>query len=329
MPTPAASPQRRALTLAALGGLFAAPWAARAQEPYPSRPVKIVMPSPPGSGNDTTARFVAERLSRLSGQPFVVEARPGGNGFIAAQAVKQAPADGYTIMLASSSLMAGNPALFKQLPYDPVADFVPIGRITRAPFALFVAANSPYKTLADLVAAGRANPDRLRYAYPGASTNIMMYGFLEMAKMKAQGVPYQGPPAALLDVAGGQVDFAIVAVTIAGALLQGGRLRMLATTTEARLRGHPDVPTVAETGVGDFSYYDWAALFVPAKTPAPAVERLSGWLRQIVQDSETQTFFANQSSETAWADGEAMRKFQIDEIAWWKRMAAGAGIEPQ
>lgn len=323
-------PRRRKILLTATAGsLLGMPLVARTADPYPSRPVKIILSLPAGSGSDVIARYVAKRLQELAGQPFIVENRPGGNGFIAAEALLRSAADGYTLTIASNSLMAANVALFKKLPYDPVTDFTPVGRIVRAPNAVFVAANSPYKTLNELVAAGRAKGDALRYAYPTASANIATHAFLDIAQVQALGVPYQGPPPALVDVASGIVDFIITDVSAARPLLGAGRLRLLAVTTATRLREYPNVPTVAQTGIGEFQYVAWAGMFAPAKTPAAVVERLAGWLRHIALESDTQSFLAAMRNEAAWADAEVLRAFQLREIDWWKRMAANAGIKPQ
>jgi tripartite-type tricarboxylate transporter receptor subunit TctC len=325
-------PRRRTVLAATAASLLGLAEATHAADAWPTRPVTLILPLPPGSGSDITARFFAKRLQELSGQPFVVENRPGANGFIGAEALRRAAPDGYTATITSQQVMTANVALFKSMPYDPVKDFTPVARLVREPNAVFAPAGSSFKTLRELVEAGRAATNTARpltYAYPTTSARIATESFLDTAKMRATGVPYKGPPAALVDLAAGIVDFAITDISVAVALERAGRLRMLAVTSDRRHRDFPQVPTVAETGVGDLEYYSWAGMFAPAGTPTAIIDRLGGWLRQIMQEPQTQTFIAGMGNEPAFTSAQELREFQLKEIDWWKMMAAKAGVEPE
>jgi len=197
----------RTLALALLSvAALAQGGSARAASDYPAHPVKIIVSLPPGSGADTTARFLSKHLAERFKRPFVVENRPGGNSFIAAQAVATAPPDGYTLFVASNSPMTTNAAVFKNLPYDAVKDFAPVAPIARFPMALVVPANSPYRSVADLVAAARAAPGQLNFASGTATYQVVLELFHEQNGIKATHVPYKGTSAALADVAGGVVQ---------------------------------------------------------------------------------------------------------------------------
>lgn len=199
----------RTLALALLSvAALAQGGSARAASDYPAHPVKIIVSLPPGSGADTTARFLSKHLAERFKQPFVVENRPGGNSFIAAQAVATAPPDGYTLFVASNSPMTTNAAVFKNLPYDAVKDFAPVAPIARFPMALVVPANSPYRSVADLVAAVRAAPGQLNFASGTATYQVVLELFHEQNGIKATHVPYKGTSAALADVAGASCNTA-------------------------------------------------------------------------------------------------------------------------
>lgn len=298
-------------------------------ESFPSKTMTLVVPFPPGSGADSTARHYAKRMHDILGQPCVVENKPGGNSFIAAQAVAQAQADGHTLFLATNSPMATNVVLFKKLPYDPVADFSPVARLTRGVNLLVVPTTSPHKSVGDLVAAARTAPGKLSYASGSASYHIATELFNEMAQIKTAHIPYKGAGQAIGDLINGTVDFAIIDISAVAQLVLGGRLRALAVTSDKRIPHLPQVPTMGEAGFADYRMYNWTAVFVPAKTPAPAIERLSQALNQITNEPEARQMIAQMGGEAFAAMPEELRKFQLSEIEKWKRAASSAKIEAQ
>lgn len=300
---------------------------AYAQDAFPNRPFTFVVPFSPGSGTDNSARVIAENFAKLAGQPVVVENRPGANGFIAVQQVLKAPADGHTIFVGSNSTLAVNAALFKDLPYDPVADFTPIAGVVRGPVVLIVPGNSPYKTLDELVQAARANPDKMNFAGGSAGYQLMGELFNEIAQIDTTHVPYKGAPEAVLAVASGQVDFAVVDVSASLELIRAGRVNALIAAADKRLDNLPDVPTSAEAGLPDYTPYTWVAAMVSSKTPQPVADKLSGLFEQVLNNSRSHEFFANLNLLPMATDPKALGEFQKEEVALWKRIAQKAGVE--
>lgn len=312
--------------LATLGAL--SPLPARAQE-WPARPVTFIVSFPPGSGADTTARLYARRMQEITKQTFIVENRPGANSFLAAQAVAKANPDGHTLFYASNSPVVVNAVLFKKPPYDPVADFAAVARASRATNGVVVPANSPLKTVADLVAAAKAKPKGLSYASGSASYQIATEHFTELLGVDVLHVPYKGAAPALIDVAAGVVDFAIADISAVLPLAQGGRLRVLAVTSDKRHAALPQVPTAIEAGAKGFEFYNWTGLFAPAKTPQPVIDKLAALMQQITAEAETVAFLAKVGGETFPAGPAELRRYQLAEIEQWKRTAQKAGLQPE
>ncbi|MCY1234567.1 Tripartite tricarboxylate transporter family receptor [compost metagenome] len=224
---------------------------------YPERPVKIIVSLPPGSGADTTARFLAQHLSQSLGQHLVVENKPGANSFIAAKAVAKAPADGYTLFVVGNSPMVTNIAEFRQLPYDSLKDFAPVAGVARFPMVIVVPANLPYKTLPELVAAMKAAPGKLSFASGTPACQVAMERFHERNGIKSTAVPYKGTGPAISDVAEGICDYSIAEVSSALPLVRRVNLRALAVASGTRHKDLPKVPTAAESGnKGHKSYLD-------------------------------------------------------------------------
>ena len=296
---------------------------------YPSKPIHFVVPFPPGSGTDVGARFFARKLGELAGQPVIVENRAGANGFIAVKAVTSAPADGYTLLMGSNSTLATNVALFKQLPYDPVKDLAPVSTLMRSPIVLIVPANSPYKTLKDLIDAARAKPGQRTYASGSAAYQLMGELFADKAGIQLLNVPYKGAPDAVNATLSGQTDLGFSDITATMELLRGGKIRALAIAADQRLAGLPDVPTAQEQGIGGFSADTWTGVAVAANTPKPVVDKLSDMFVKILAMPETREFYAKQNVITMKGGQDELRDFQREQIAVWKRIAAAARIELQ
>jgi tripartite-type tricarboxylate transporter receptor subunit TctC len=296
---------------------------------FPSKPIKFVVPFPPGSGTDTSARYFGKKLSELTGQPVVVENRPGANGFIAVRQVLEAPADGYTVFVGSNSTLAVNVALFKKLPYDPQTDLAPLTMMMRAPTLVVVPAASPYKTLGELVGAARAQPGKLNYAAGSAGYQLMAESLNDSAKLDIRNIPFKGASEALTAVASSTVDMAFTDITAASELVKAGKLRALAVASDRRAPSLPDVPHMAEAGVPGFTAYVWVAAMVPARTPAAETAKLAALLTQVERLPETKEFYERLGAETMSGGPEEMRSFQASEIALWKRIAVKAKIEQE
>ncbi|KRB68007.1 Bug family tripartite tricarboxylate transporter substrate binding protein [Noviherbaspirillum sp. Root189] len=296
---------------------------------FPSRVIKFVVPFPPGSGTDTSARYFGKKLSELTGQPVIVENRPGGNGFIGVQNVLSAPADGYTVFVGSNSTLAVNVALFKKLPYNPQTDFAPLSMMMRAPAVLAVPPNSPYKTVSDLIKVAKAQPGKLNYASGSAGYQLMAELFNDVAGVSTVHVPYKGASDALAGVASGTVDLTFSDITATQGLVKGGKVRALAVASERRAPALPDVPTAAESGLPGYQAYVWVGAMVSAKTPKAETEKLSSLLTQIARMPETREFYERQGAEVMSGGAEEMRSFQAAEIELWKKIVVKAKVEQQ
>jgi tripartite-type tricarboxylate transporter receptor subunit TctC len=307
--------------------VVAAPWAG-AQD-FPSRLIKFVVPFSPGSGTDTSARHFARKLSEMTGQPVIVENKPGANGFLAVRQVLSAPADGYTVFVGSNSTLAVNTALFRKLPYDPQVDFTPLTMMMRAPALLAVPAGSPHTTLADLVRVAKAQPGKLNYGSGSAGYQLMAELFKDQAQLDIRHVPFKGASEALTAVASGTVDLTFADITASTELVKGNRVRALAVAADRRAGALPAVPTAAEAGLPGFTAYVWVGAMVSAKTPKAEVDKLSQLLAQIERLPETREFYEKQGAEVMQGGADEMRKFQADEIALWKRIATKAKVELQ
>lgn len=260
--------QRNFLKLMAAAALASfASAGAIAQTDFPDRPIKLVVPYPPGSGTDTVARYTARRLETALKQPVVVENRVGGNAIIAVQNVIQSPATGYTLLWAANGPVTTNVALYEKLPYDPLRDLQPVARVAYSPMGLFVPANSPYKDAKSLLDATKTNPGKLTYASGSATYSIAHEWLLSLFGGKATAVPYKGSAPATVDTAGGVVDFTIVEMSAAMPLVEAKKLLLLAVTSDRRMLAYPDTPTLQELGYKDFFQVAWWGVFAPAAVP--------------------------------------------------------------
>jgi tripartite-type tricarboxylate transporter receptor subunit TctC len=311
-----------ALALAAAG-------ASLAQDAFPSKTIRFVVPFPPGSGTDTSARYFGKKLAELTGQPVVVENKAGGNGFIAVNHVLTQPADGYTVFIGSNSTLAVNVALFKSLPYDPVADLAPLSMMMRSPALLIVPGTSPHKALPELVGAARAQPGKLNYGAGSAGYQLMAELFNDAAKVQAHHVPFKGASEAVSAVAAGTVDFAFAEMTSAQELVKSGRLKALAVASDKRVPALPQVPTAGEAGLPGFTAYTWVAATVSAKTPKPVADKLAELMTRIERMPETRAFYEKIGAQVMNGGPDEMREFQKAEIELWKRIAAKAKVEQQ
>ncbi len=250
---------------------------------YPEKPVRFVVPFAPGGATDLLARTIGDRLSAALGQPFVVENKPGAATQIAAQYVAKAPADGYTLLMATSTTLAINKSLYSKLPYDPEKDFAPISLVVQHPFVLVVDPKLPAQNIRDLIALAKSQPGKLSYASGGSGSfaHLSMALFQSMAGIDAVHVPYKGSAPALLDIMGGQV--AMMFDNTAHNHISSGKLRALAVTTRERLSVLPEVPTLHEAGVPGYDLAAWQGVVATAGTPQPIVQKLNAEIRRLLQ----------------------------------------------
>lgn len=315
------------MTTLALG---AVPGLAAAQGHWPDRPVKIVIGFGPGSGTDIIARLIAEELRLALGQPFVVENRPGASAQIAASAVAKSPADGYTLMLTSNTTHSVNPHLFKKLPYDPIADFTPIGGVAYFPFILAVNASLPVRTAQELVTYAQQNKGNVAYAYGTPTVQIPAEAINRIKQMQAIGVPYKSSPPALTDVVGGQAQFLVVDLASAKPHLQSGRLRALAVTSARRSALAPELPTVEEAlGLRDFDLAAWTGMFGPAGLPRDVVDKVSTALQRALAKPEVRERITGMGAEPTPSDTPAFTALVRRQLDIWGKNVALSGIQPE
>ena len=318
--------QRRALLAAPL---LVLPAAARA-ETWPSRPVRIVVPYPPGGSTDVLARTLAAALPEaIPGGTFVVDNRPGGAAVVGTQAVAQAAPDGTTLVLGNNQTHAANAAMLPSLPFDPVADFAPIARLAAVHHAIVVPASGP-RTLADLAAKGK-NGGRVTYASSGAgsASHVIAETFVRREGMEATHVPYRGGAQATTDTVAGTVDFFVSTWPQVVALVREGRLRALGIGAPARLPETPDVPTFAELGAPELAVDAWFGLWAPARTPPEVIARLSAALLAILDRPEMRERLTAQGFVAAPLPAAEFAAFQREEVARWRRLVEITGIRLQ
>ena len=300
---------------------------ALAQADFPSKPIRLLVPFAAGSGADGSARVIAEQMQRTLGQSVLVDNRPGGSGAVAATGVKQAPADGYTMLVATNSPMSVNPVVFKNPGYDAVKDFKAVHGIARSMNVWYVANESPYRTINDLIAAGKAKPQNVGTYSAGYQLAMEWLAGLSGAKLTY--VPYKGQAQVINDVIGRQLDAGIGDMGGALPLIQGGRVRAIAVSGESRHPGLPNVPTVRET-YPEYENYAWTSFYVRSDTPPAIHAKLVDAMKKALQSKEAAAYFAANGSEPMLAFGpEEMTKYQLDEIARFKRIADAAGIKPE
>ena len=313
-----------ALSLALASGHVAA------QDAYPSKPVKIVIGFGPGSGTDLVARMLAEELQKTFNQPFIVENKPGAAAQIAANQVKAAAPDGYTLLLTSNSTHSVNPHIYKKLAYDPIADFTPIGGVGFFPFILAVDARIPVKTPQEFVAWARANKGSVFYAYGTPTVQIPAEAINKLEKLEATGVPYKSSPDAMTDVIGGRAQFMVVDLASSQPQVKGGRLRALAVTSSKRTSLAPELPTVEETlGIKDFDLAAWTGLFGPAKMPQDIVDKLGAAMQKVLNRPDVRERMLANYIEPMPSDPATFKAMVRKQLDVWGGKVKDAGIQPE
>jgi len=313
--------------LAALA-LAAFATAAPAQH-YPARPIRLIVPFPPGGGTDIAARTIANKLSETLKWTFVVENKPGAGGSLGVEQAVKSPADGYTLVIGQTSNLAINPALYAKLPYDPLKDLSPVALIVSAPVVLVVATNSPHKSLGDLVAAARRDPGAVTFASPGNGTVSHLAGELlqRAAGVKFTHVPYKGASQAMTDLLGGQVQSFMSSVPSALAQIKGGRLRAIAVTSAKRAAEMPEVPTIAESGYAGFDATTWYGLLAPAGTPAAIIKRLNAEVNRVLGTPDVSGRLAAEGGEVLGGSPERFASLLKADHAKWGRVVKESGAK--
>ena len=323
--------QRRRLALCAtlIGAIAAFATPATAQDKWPAKPITYVVPFPTGGTTDTLARLIGQRLGTALGTTVVIDNKPGAGGNIGSEFVARAAPDGYTILGGTISSHAINVSLYPKLGYDPVKSFAPITLIGSNPNVLVVPAASPYKSVADIIAAARAKPGSIAFASAGNGTSQHLSGelFKTLAKIDLVHVPYKGSGPAIQDVMSGQVPMMFDTSIVAGPHVQSGKLRALAVTSGKRAAAFPDVPTVAEAGVPGYELVSWQAIFAPAGTPKPIVERLYTEIAKILKAPDMQERLANLGMEASGMAPAEFTVFQQAEIEKWARVVKAASVK--
>jgi tripartite-type tricarboxylate transporter receptor subunit TctC len=295
---------------------------------YPDRIIKIVVPFAPGGGTDVIARTLAQEMAKDLGATIIVENRPGAGTIIGTQAVATSEADGYTLLMGTFA-NAVNPSLQAKLPYDPHKDFAPVALIARSFNIVVVNPQSPIKSIADLIAAAKAEPDKLSYGTFGTGTSAHLAGelFKSMAKVNLTTVPYKGAAPGITDLIGGQIQVMFTTVASAASLIAGGQLRALAVTSAERSPAFPDVPTVAEAGVPGYSAESWYGLFAPARTPADVIARLNKSAALAVQSEAFKRLGVNEGLVMVAQPPEALDTYFRGEEERWRKVIQDAGIK--
>ena len=300
-----------------------------AAQDYPSKPITLVVPFGPGSGTDQMARLYAKALGDELKVPIVVENKGGASGFIAAQLVAKAAPDGYTLMMTTNTTHAANEHLFKKLPYDPVKDFAPIELLATGQMLLLVQPNSPYKSVADLLAAARKEPGKLDFGSGSSSSQVAGYALQQMAHLDMVNVPYKSNPQAITDLIGGRFTFMFADTSTALPQVQGGKLRALATSGAKRVAALPDVPTVAEAGVKGYDVSYWFAAYAPAGTPPAIVTKLNQVFAKASATAEVKAYMSQTSSALTSSTPDGLDRFQAAESKKWGDVIRAAGIKPE
>ena len=303
-----------------------APLAAQAQ--YPNKPVRIVLQFPAGGLADTVIRILSNPLSQSFGQPVVVDNKPGADGAIAGETVKNAAPDGYTLFFATNSALSATPVLRKNPPYDPVADFTPIAFTGRFPFFVFAHPSLQAKSLQELFAQAKAHPGKLNYG-SGNTTSILATAQLaSITKTEMVHVPYKGDAPLMQDLVAGRLHFSIASTAPGASLAKDGKLKVLATLGARRSNLFPDVPTIAEAGFPQYSVVPWGAMVGPAKMPRDIVERLARDVNAAVNNAQVKEQLDKFGYELQGSSPEELGKFIREQLAAWRRAVKEAGIEP-
>ena len=301
--------------------------AAHAQS-YPAKPITLIVPYPAGGANDMLGRLIGQKMSEKLGQQFIVENKPGAGTLIGATLVAKAAPDGYTLLVGGFASNSVSPLLFKA-EYDPITAFEPIGMFGTAPTVIITYPDSPYKTIKDVVDAAKKKPGEIMYGSSGNGSPLHMSGemFTAQAGVQMTHVPYKGGSAHILDLIGKRLDVIFDTSTNSTPLIKGGKVRPIAVSAKTRLPDFPDVPTLTEAGYPDFSVNGWYALYAPAKTPAPIVEKLSAELQKVLQMPEVIEKLRGVGVTPGTGKADELAKYAPAELEKYRKLIKDANIK--
>jgi tripartite-type tricarboxylate transporter receptor subunit TctC len=302
-------------------GAFAQAW--------PAKPIRIVVPFPPGGGTDIIARETSQKVAAATGWTFVIDNKPGAGGNLGVDSVAKAPADGYTMVLGQTSNLAINPTLYAKMPYDSQKDLAPIVLLANAPLVMVTGTGTPYKTLADAVSAAKAKPGALNFASPGNGTvaHLTSELFQKAAGVKTQHVPYKGAAQAMTDVMSGTVELYMSSVPTLLGQIKNGKLRPLAVTSARRVDDLPNVPTINESGYKGFDAVTWFGLLAPAGTPKDVIAKLNAEFNKALQQPELRKKLGDEGADPAGGTPEQFASLIKDEIPRWGKVVKESGAK--
>jgi len=315
---------RTGLALALALGL-AAPAAAQ----YPDKPITFVVPFAAGSATDQLARALGQEVTKITKQPVVVDDKPGASGFIGAEIVKKAPPDGYTVFITTNTTHAANQHLYKKIPYDPVADYLPVTGLGKGGQIMIVAPSVQAKTVGEFIALAKAQPGKISFGSGSSSSRVAGELFQQMAGLDLLHVPYKSNPLAINDLLGGQIQMMITDMATGLPQVKGGKVRALGVSMQKRSPLAPELPTISEAGVPGYDMGFWFAAYVPANTPAAVVARLNAILIEATKGPAMQQYYQSTGTDPFTTSSAELAKFQAAESAKWKAVIGKAGIEAE
>lgn len=300
---------------------------ALAQAAYPAKPIRLIVPFPPGGGTDMIARAVAQKVADQNKWSVIVDNRPGAGGNLGVDAAAKAEPDGYTLVMGQTSNLAINPTLYKKLPYDPLKDLVPVALVSSSPIVMAVPVNSRFKSFADVVAAAKGKPDALTLGYSGNGTVAHLAGELaeNAAGIQLRHIPYKGAAQAMTDLMGGQIDLYMSSVPTLLGHVRNGKLKVIAITSAQRSAQLPDVPTLAESGIKGFDAVTWFGVLAPANTPAPIVAQLNKAINQALKHPEVAEKLRSEGGEILGGTSEQFSTLLKAEVPRWAKIVKDSG----
>lgn len=314
--------------LAALLGVNSV--SAQSDSQYPIKPIRMIVPSAPGSGPDIMARAIGQKLTESLGQPVVIDNRPGAGGIIGSEAAAKSPPDGYTLIMSNAGAHAVNASLYAKLPYDPVRDFAPVTLVAMAPNILIVHPTLPVRSVKDLIALAKAKPGELTFGSGGNGSTAHLSGemFKTMAGISIVHVPFKGSPAAVIGVISGQIAMAFPNIPPALPHVRSGRLKALAVTTAKRSAAVPELPTVAEAGLPGYEATAWFGVLAPAATPPQIIAKLNAAIVKSLRIREMQERLAAEGTEPVGNTPEQFAQTVRNDIAKWAKVVKASGARP-
>ncbi|MBT2325378.1 tripartite tricarboxylate transporter substrate binding protein [Variovorax paradoxus] len=329
-PAPVRSKRLLLRSLLALGAACALLPPIAAAQAFPSKPVRIVVPFPPGGSTDLLARRIGEKLAAVWGQPVIVDNRPGAGGTLGADHVAKSPPDGHTLLMGVTGTNAISGALYPKLPYDVAKDFAPVSLVVSSPLVLVRRPGFAAKTVEELVAVAKAKPGSVSFGSPGNGTSMHLTGemFKLAAKVSMLHIPYRGSAGALQDLMGGQIETMWGDFLVVWPQLEAGKLQSIAVTSTQRHRMLPQVPTVAESGYPGFEALSWQGLFAPAGTPPAVVEQLNREVNKALASADIQDYFGSRGFTLGGSSAAEFQRFIDGEVQKWTRIVKASGAKP-